>query len=718
MGRRQRNSEPGKGLEPGRAPRSPALAVIVAVASGVIFLFTLAPTVTAEDSGELITAAWVFGIPHPPGYPLWTMLCGAFLHAFGFGSVAWRANLFSALCGSAAAVVAYVAVREALVVCRSQLTRPPSFVEPAAAASAALIWALSRTFWSQSVITEVYALNALLTAGMLWFVMRWQASQAPRWLAGAALLLGLGLGNHHTIALAGAAVGAWVLIQQPRLVRRGRLMLAGAAAFALGLLPYLYLPVRAAADPPLNWGNPRTLGLFWKHVTRSQYGAAGPMAVASARSPARLGSQLCYLGESITDDLTPWAVGAAGLGMVVLWRRARALVLLVALWVISTGVVFALLGNYDLDRVSQWVMRVFFIPVSLILALPIAALLGAVAEGCVTRLRRAPMAGGAALAAIMLAGPVVQVAAHWRSCDYSNYWYAFDHAENELRCMSPDAMYFPSGDHNTFPLVYAVMVEGRRPDVLIADIAGYLRPELYADRPVDSEVDPEAWLLGRARRPAFYTTKKAPPVAGARFVTAGILYHLLPEGMPFEGRALLARCAYRNLEQPSVIDLGAAHILADFHFFAGLHTLEGGDAAAARRRFADTAEVGWGIKEVFNNIGSALGEHGQEDAALPYFTEAARLDPHYIVPRWNLFRLHQNRQAWGEARRQLEELIAANPGDARAWGELGFLLSYHLHDAEGAVRAWQESLHREPDQPEVIEALHTHYRNLPTGSPH
>jgi len=84
----------------------------VGVAVLALFALTLGPTVTAEDSGELIAAAWHFGIPHPPGYPLWTILCGVFVHLVPLGSVALRANLFSAVCSAGAAVVAYAAIRE------------------------------------------------------------------------------------------------------------------------------------------------------------------------------------------------------------------------------------------------------------------------------------------------------------------------------------------------------------------------------------------------------------------------------------------------------------------------------------------------------------------------------------------------------------------------------------------------------------------------------
>ena len=62
-----------------------------------VYVLTLAPSVTLEDSGELITGAADFGVPHPPGYPLWTMSGFLFSHLVPFGSIAWRVNLESAV---------------------------------------------------------------------------------------------------------------------------------------------------------------------------------------------------------------------------------------------------------------------------------------------------------------------------------------------------------------------------------------------------------------------------------------------------------------------------------------------------------------------------------------------------------------------------------------------------------------------------------------------
>jgi hypothetical protein len=132
-----------------------ALILAPALLSLSVYLLTLAPTVTSEDSGELISAAHYFGVPHPPGYPLWTMLCGTFIKIVPFGTIAWRANLFSAVCTSLSTIPLFLALGT-LGTCWP------------ASLCASLVWAFSRTLWSQSVITEVCRSRHFTLAPVFW----------------------------------------------------------------------------------------------------------------------------------------------------------------------------------------------------------------------------------------------------------------------------------------------------------------------------------------------------------------------------------------------------------------------------------------------------------------------------------------------------------------------------------------------------------------------
>ena len=522
------------------------------------------------------------------------------------------------------------------------------------------------------------------------------------------------MSNHHTIGLCGLAVAVWILLQQPALFKQWRLILLSVGAFIVGLLPYIYLPISASSEPVINWGDPSTPQRFWEHVSRDQYGALGPMKVVEPLSVARLSGQIGYLVDSLADDMTIFLAIASlgGLVLMAAQRRLRWPFVLVVLWIACTGILFAILANYDLDRTSRWAMRVFLIPVPLGFVVALAVFMDWIVEIVRDRLSGKGVFSTLLVGVIVLAGPAVQVVSHWRHCDYSNYWYAYDHAQNMLDCMLPNSMIFPSGDHSAFPLVYLVLVEGKRPDVLIADIYGYVSPELYKDRPVDSQDTPLAWVIKKGRRPVYLTTKKASPVPDVSWQQAGILYHLLPDGMPFNNEGILEKCNYRNIANscPGVVDFGADHILCDYEFFMGLDKLEKGLRESAIRHFESAAAHGREIKEVFNNLGSALGEHGFDENAIEYFRQAASLDVHYALPRWNLFRTYKARGNWPQAKYWLEQIIAATPDDYRAYGEMGFVQE-QLGDQEKAVYFWQESLRRNPGQRAIIDELSRISRN-------
>jgi tetratricopeptide (TPR) repeat protein len=636
------------------------------VAAMVVFVATLAPTVTAEDSGELIAAAYYFGIPHPPGYPLWTMLCGLFVRLVPVDPIAWRANFFSATCAAFAAVVAYAALRE-LRVSRS------------AAAVGGLVWIWTHWAWKQAVIAEVYSLNALLTAAVFWAALCWYRTRREWCLVAAGLMAGLGMSNHHQIAFACLALMIWVLWHEWRLLLRWRLVALCIGAFVLGLLPYIYLPLRAASDPPMNWGDPSTAERFWAHVSRAPYGELGPTRTHEPRSAARFTGQMKYTGGALADDLTwPGTFAAIAAFTWIVARSVgkkrrpsedrrpdeplessyRAVVRLVVLWLLSNVVLFVFISNFELDRPSRWAMRVFFIPAHLAAAVTIAVALDALGR----RLRSAWVRWPA-----MAVIPVVLLVMNGPRNNYSNYWLAWDHARNMLDMAPPDTLLFPRGDFNTFPLVYLSLVEGYRPDVTLARKYGHLDHALFRDRPADSPVSPLQWVMTRRPRPICYTFREDIPVANARLVPAGLLFELVSaeeDIAAFTG--LWSEAYYRNLKHPTAADLYGDQILAAYFYFGGLEALALGDFEKAMERFERCLGHAREIKEVINNVGIALGEAGREDLAIQYCQAAADLDPYYVLPRWNLFGLYMIRGETEEARRQLENILAVEPNNARA----------------------------------------------------
>src|SRR5277367_3375333 len=69
--------------------------LVLAVTFGAVwatYLLTLAPELTLEDCGELCTASFYAGIPHPPGYPFWSLYSWLWTQV-PIGNVAWRVEL-------------------------------------------------------------------------------------------------------------------------------------------------------------------------------------------------------------------------------------------------------------------------------------------------------------------------------------------------------------------------------------------------------------------------------------------------------------------------------------------------------------------------------------------------------------------------------------------------------------------------------------------------
>src|SRR5712692_10174765 len=90
--------------------RDALLAAVTGIAALAVYLCTLAPTVTPEDSGELIAAAYTLGVPHPPGYPLWCLLAQLFRLVPG-PNPAFAINLMSAVLGAIAASLVCMTTR-------------------------------------------------------------------------------------------------------------------------------------------------------------------------------------------------------------------------------------------------------------------------------------------------------------------------------------------------------------------------------------------------------------------------------------------------------------------------------------------------------------------------------------------------------------------------------------------------------------------------------
>ncbi|MBK9713276.1 MAG: DUF2723 domain-containing protein [Kouleothrix sp.] len=417
---------------------------------GAAYARTLAPGVTwandGADSGDLVTAAATLGVAHPTGYPTYVLLARLF-QAIPLGDLAFRTNLLSAAAALGAALLVFLIVRRLLDGSRWRAT--------VAATVAAIALGLSPVFWSQAVIAEVYSLNALFVAAIVLFALQeLERPGASAGRAGAAkgLLAGLALGNHVTVALPAllwlGAAGLRGGPDGPR-ARLARLLwpLAGIGA---GLLVYLYLPLRARAHPPVNWGDPQGWdGLWWVVSGRLYRGLA--FGVPAAFVGGRVEAWASLLARQF--GLAGLIAGCAGL--VYGAARARPFVWL-TLGIAAATSAFAI-GYDTADSYA------YLIPLYLIFAIWVGL-------GVERLLALAGRWGayGPAVVAVGLAGLLA-----WRGvgalpgADASQDRDAIVFAERALAAAPPGAIVLTTEDRDSFALSYYRYALGARPDVVV-----------------------------------------------------------------------------------------------------------------------------------------------------------------------------------------------------------------------------------------------------------
>ena len=307
-------------------------------------LWQLAPGVFWLDSSEFIACARGASVPHPPGTPGY-MVLAHLATLLPLGSVAFRVNLLSALLGAGAAAALFAAGR--LLLARVQR---PGLLSDAAVALLILSLSLSRAAWFQAIRAEVYTLNYLVTALAVFLALRWDEEPGTRGghVLLVALVLGLGLTNHHYLVLLTLPAFAVLLLTRPEgrgwLAPRRLLPLLGIVA--AGLLVYAFLPLRASAGIDLAWGDPTRPGGFLRMVSARAFHLS---VTEMPRAP---------LLEACTTILESW-IGLLGpvlffaglLGLAAwVWRSPRIggfLALLMAAGLLSKAIMYLDVENPD-----------------------------------------------------------------------------------------------------------------------------------------------------------------------------------------------------------------------------------------------------------------------------------------------------------------------------------------------------------------------------------
>lgn len=420
-------------------------ALAVTALAMLVYGLTLAPDITfahhGTDGGDLIAAAATLGIPHPTGYPTYVALAWLFTR-IPLGTIAFRVHLLSAVS---------MAVASGLLCLTIQRLLSHAECHIGLSVAAALSFALAPLAWSQAIIAEVYALHALFAVALLWLLVRWRAGSDNRLLPLAALVLGLGLGNHITLTFALPGMVFWFWPHHNRLKSRTHIALS-LVLFLTGLAIYGYLPWAARRQPPVNWGNPQTWKQFLWVVTAKQYQSFAFTLPLSETAP-RIATWAALAGR----QLGWWGLAISLLGGWSCWQRDWSLASFTGTWILVTA--FYSFWYHTTDSHIYMIVPLLFQCLWW-------------GEGCrflltTLNLSRSSTAWKKGLLALLLILPLFSLARNWSDIDLSHDRSVPEYVHNVLETVTPDSVVIVRGDRPTFSLWYAIFAQRQREDIAV-----------------------------------------------------------------------------------------------------------------------------------------------------------------------------------------------------------------------------------------------------------
>ncbi len=330
--------------------------------SGLIFIITLAtytaalaPDVLYSDSAEFQTLAYTGGMTHPTGYPVYILLA-RLVGSVPLNTLAWRINWFSAWGGALTVAGVYLLARR--------------FTTRGGALIASAVLLVAPTFWTQSIIAEVYTPATALLVVILLMLIHWNDTGRSGWLFGAAFLASLGVGLHLFFI---SAVGPAALVYIALRNQWRQTLVWGAVGTLSGLLLVLLVFLLFDAQPTLTsyfstsldpsrsaWGRPASalddpLERIWFSISGQQW--------QDRLLPADydlMAEWATFFTDLLSREFSGSALVLAIVGVIVAFNKQRRKSLLVLLTMLTN---FLLALAYDPGD-----KFVFFLPTYVILA--------------------------------------------------------------------------------------------------------------------------------------------------------------------------------------------------------------------------------------------------------------------------------------------------------------------------------------------------------------
>ena len=464
-----------------------------------VYFYTAAPGPFWEDSATFSMAAATLSIPHSPGFPLWVLIGKLFTWLVPHNP-ARATNMMCGLFGAAAVALFYLCVKKVLLNLSSAFQRSQTDLTPnpsplngeglpeprlglgqgnqksvvyLTALGAALVFAFSQTVWLQAVRAEVYSLQLVLTLGALLAALSFDEIERPtKFFLLAAFLWGLSLAVHPLLSV--SVLPGLLIVGSFRSATWKAELSKWGWAFGLvitGVSLYLFLPIRSAENPYLNWNQPDTGERFFAAVTRSGSWKASIASTSSNVSyPNIMRLALFLLSEY---SMAFWVLVVIGLLTLAHFRPRTGLGIfvfllsniLVTLWA-------AEFSSWNLDLLGY-----LSFGGGLAVFSAAAGLLGAAFWLFVRLPRLSPKAAWAVPVLAVIFG-FWAAGKNWARADLHQSRWPQKIAEETLRSLPPNAVVFYSSDRLLTSALYQQGALGQRPDVAIVLTNVFFQPLL------------------------------------------------------------------------------------------------------------------------------------------------------------------------------------------------------------------------------------------------
>lgn len=412
---------------------SAGLVFLVVLLHNVIFLAESPPP---YDSSELALVGDSLGVAHPSGYPLYALLVKLMITSTGL-EPGPAANLLSALTG--ALFLSLFALTLSNVALGRELNANVLLGLVVSLGSSLAVLSLP-IFRTQCVRAEVYTLFYLFL--LLGFIMFQRGVKGDKLAAVSGFLCGLAFLHHiSSLFVVPVIIGA-ILFHNDK---AGRLILLFSGFFLLAVSAYVYIPIRAARDPVINWGDVRSFSELMDHLFVKGYRAGGILALTQLKVKTRIFATGC-LEQFGPVPLTIYLVGV----LITIGTSRKSLWLLSGAALYLAGVILTY-PDFREDFL-KYVMPVNFVPVYVVIVG--AGILG----WCKTKSR---------LGFLVVLATVIVSLVSWQAIPRSETRSFATRGKKILTLVKPPAVLITSGDIATNTLLYLQTVEERGKGIII-----------------------------------------------------------------------------------------------------------------------------------------------------------------------------------------------------------------------------------------------------------